>query len=450
MAEIAPFRALRYNPERVPDLALVVSPPYDVISPEGQERYHARHPYNVIRLILARDAAPGTREPTRYERAGAAFKQWQAEGILRRDREPALCLAEQTLSLGPDRLLRRRGLLAMVHLAAYEERVILPHERTFAKYKADRLALMQAAPANLEAILGFYPGPAEAIRTALDRGMAAEPVADFTDEDGTRQRLWMLRDPAEVRAIAEALRARPVIIADGHHRYETALQFRAERRAAAGAPGEGARRPHEFVLMQLTGADDPGLVILPTHRLIRQHPPVGPSRLPAALGRSFRVEPRLLDAGDPSRSLAAVLAEVADRGRRVPTFAVYAGGPEILLISLQEQGIVDDLQAAGHSPAYARLDVAILHHLVLERILGLRAAGAGDDAIAYTRDAVEAVKAVAAGEAHLALLQNPPLVSQVEAVALAGERMPQKSTYFYPKLVSGLVISPLDPSETIG
>ena len=450
MAEIAPFRALRYNPQLVPDLEPVVSPPYDVISPEGQERYHARHPYNVIRLILAKDASPGTTEPTRYERAGAAFKQWQAEGILRRDEEPALYLSEQTFSLGPEHRVRRRGFMAMVRLAAYEEEVIQPHERTFAKYKADRLALMQAAPANLEAILGFYPGPAETVRAVLERGMAATPVADFTDEDGTCQRLWILRDRGEVRIITEALRARPVIIADGHHRYETALQFRAERRAAAGAPGEGDRQPHEFVLMHLTCTDDPGLVILPTHRLIRQRSSVERTALPDALGRFFRVESRPLDTGNPSRSLPPVLAELADRGRQAPAFAVYAGGPEILLLNLQEQRIVDDLQGAGHSAAYARLDVAILHHLVLERVLGIRSAGMADDAITYTRDAAQAVQAVAAGEAHLALLQNPPLVSQVEAVALAGERMPQKSTYFYPKLLSGLVISPLDPSETIG
>jgi len=450
MAEIAPFRALRYNSQLVPDLAPVVSPPYDVISPEGQERYHARHPYNVIRLILARDAIPGTAEPTRYERAGAVFKQWQAEGILRRDAEPALYLAEQTFSLGPGHRVRRRGVMAMVRLAAYEEGVILPHERTFAKYKADRLALMQAAPANLEAILGFYPGPAETVHAVFERTTAANPLADFTDEDGTRQRLWALRDRGEARTLTEALRARPVIIADGHHRYETALQFRAERRAAAGAPGGDDRRPHEFVLMHLTCADDPGLVILPTHRLIRQRPPVARTALPDALGRFFRVELRPLDAGNPSQSLPPILAELADRGRRAPAFAVYAGGPEILLLTSHDQRVVDDLQRTGHSAVYAHLDVAILHHLVLEQVLGIRSVGAADDAITYTRDAVQAVQTVAAGEAHLTLLQNPPLVSQVQAIALAGERMPQKSTYFYPKLLSGLVISPLDPSETMG
>jgi uncharacterized protein (DUF1015 family) len=450
MAEIAPFRALRYDPQRVPDLAPVVTPPYDVISPEAQERYHARHPYNVVRLVLPKDAGQGTGEPSRYERAGAAFASWQAEGILRRDAEPALYLSEQTFSLGPGRRVRRCGIMAMVRLAEYEERLILPHERTFAKYKADRLALMQAAPANLEAIFGFYPGPAEPVGGILARHMATEPPVEFSDEDGTRQRLWVVRDRGDVRAIAEALRARPVIIADGHHRYETALQFRSERRAAAGASVDAERRPHEFVLMHLTCAEDPGLVILPTHRLIRQPPRMERTALPGALGRFFRVETRPLDSRNPTLSVRPVLAELAGRRRQAAAFAMYAGGTEILLLTLQDRDTVEEFLRAGHSPAYARLDVAILHRLVIEQILGLGPTGLADDAIGYTRDEAQAVQAVASGEAHLVLFQNPPEVSQVEAVARAGERMPQKSTYFYPKLLSGLVISPLDPSETIG
>jgi len=453
MAEIAPFRALRYDPQRVPDLAPVVTPPYDVISPEAQERYHARHPYNVVRLVLPKDAGQGTGEPSRYARAGAAFASWQAEGILRRDAEPALYLSEQTFSLGspgPGRRVRRCGVMAMVRLAEYEERLILPHERTFAKYKADRLALMHAAPANLEAIFGFYPGPAEPVGGIVGRHMAGQPAVDFADEDGTRQRLWVLHDRGDVRAITEALRERPIIIADGHHRYETGLQFRAERRAAAGASAQAERRPHEFLLMHLTCAEDPGLVILPTHRLIRQRPALERGALPGALGRFFRVETRPLDSRTPAPSVPPVLAELAERRRETTAFAVYAGGSELLLLTLHDRGVVDEFLRQGHSPTYARLDVAILHRLVIEQILGVGPTGAPDDAIGYTRDEVQAVQAVASGAAHLALFQNPPEVSQVEAIARGGERMPQKSTYFYPKLLSGLVISPLDPSETIG
>jgi uncharacterized protein (DUF1015 family) len=450
MAEIAPFRALRYNPQLVPELAPVVAPPYDVISPTAQERYYARHPFNVVRLILAKDARPGTREPSRYQRAGADFVSWREEGILRRDAEPALYLSEQVFSLGPGQPVRRCGIMAMVRLADYEERLILPHERTFAKYKADRLALMQAAPANLEAIFGFYPGPAEPVGSLLERHMATVPPVEFVDEEGTRQRLWVLHDRDDVRAISVALRDRPIIIADGHHRYETALQFRTERRAAAGPAADAGRRLHEFVLMHLTCAEDPGLVILPTHRLIRQRPGMERAALPRALGRFFHVEARPLDSRNPTLSVRPVLAELAERRRQGTAFAMYAGGAEMLLLTLQDPGVVDDFLREGHSPAYARLDVAILHRLVIDQILGVGPTGVADDAVGYTRDGDQAIQAVTSGEAHLALFQNPPEVSQVEAVARGGERMPQKSTYFYPKLLSGLVISPLDRSETVG
>jgi hypothetical protein len=201
--------------------------------------------------------------------------------------------------------------------------------------------------------------------------------------------------------------------------------------------------------MHLTSAEDPGLVILPTHRLIRRRPGAERTALPGALGRCFRIETRPLDSRNPAPSVRPVLAELAERRRLAPTFAFYAGGAEILLLTLQDQGIVSELLREGHSPAYARLDVAILHRLVIEQILGVGPVGVADDAIGYTRDGAQAIQAVVSGEAHVALLQNPPEVSQVEAVARGGERMPQKSTYFYPKLLSGLVISPLDPSETL-
>ncbi|MBI4572757.1 MAG: DUF1015 domain-containing protein [candidate division NC10 bacterium] len=448
MAEIIPFRALRYNPQVVSDLKLVVTPPYDVISPEAQERYHARHPHNVVRLILAKDA--GGEAPDRYERAARTFAAWQAEGILTRDPEPGIYVAEQEFSVGEGHRIRRRGLLAMMRLAAYEEKIVFPHERTFAKYREDRLRLMRACPANLEPIFGFYPGPDGSVCTVLDRSMEAVPQVDFVDEDGTRQRLWILPEPAAVAALTQAFRDRPVIIADGHHRYETALNFRQERRARDAAPPDvQRRRPDDFVLMYLVSAQDPGLLILPTHRVIRQRPLLARDALRRALERYFRIEVCLLDPGNPVMSLRIALADIHRRRQNAVAFGLYAGDGELLVLELGDQTAVHDLIAAGHSPEYARLDVAILHGVVIERVLGIQATGQADDTIQYTRDEGQALQAVAAGDAHLALFQNPPRVEQVQAVALAGERMPQKSTFFYPKVLSGLVINPLDPAELV-
>ncbi|MBI4840338.1 MAG: DUF1015 domain-containing protein, partial [candidate division NC10 bacterium] len=240
-----------------------------------------------------------------------------------------------------------------------------------------------------------------------------------------------------------------VIIADGHHRYETALNFRDECRARDTAPPEVQRRRLDtFVLMYLVSAGDPGLVILPTHRLIRQRPVLAREALRQALGRYFRVEAIPLDPGNPVISLRIVLADLHRRRRDAVAFGLYAGGQEVLVLELGDEAVFRSLVAAGHSPEYARLDVAILHQVVIEQILGIQPTGQADDSIRYTRDEAAALEAVASGETHLALFQNPPRVEQVQAVALAGERMPQKSTFFYPKVLSGLVINPLDPTES--
>ena len=446
MAEIIPFRALRYDPQLVPDLAKVVTPPYDVISPDAQGRYYARHPYNVIRLILAKDAPPGSARGTRYEAAARTYAAWRRDGVLRRDATPTLYLYEQEFPWGDGRRLRRRGLLAMLRLHDYADGVVFPHEQTFSRHKNDRLQLMRACPADLEAILGFTPGPNPAVGTILDRYMETDPAIRLVDEDGIGHRVWLLQAPAEVAAIQAALRDRPVVIADGHHRYETALNFRDERQTRDPAPPEVARRRLDsFVLMNLVLADDPGLVILPTHRVIRGRPACLGEVLRATLRRHFAITTFPLDVADPLPWLRRALD---DLGRRKGiACGLYAGGPEVLVLELVDESIPQILRAEGRAPEYARLDVAVLHRLVIEGILEVPAAQQSDDAIQYTRDEAEALRAVMSGEAPLALFLNSPRVEQVQAVAMAGERMPQKSTFFFPKVLSGLVISPLDPGE---
>jgi len=450
MAEIIPVRPLRYNPQFVPDLKLVVAPPYDVISPEAQERYHARHPQNVVRLILAKEGGDAASGRDRYDRAARTFAAWQSEGILRRDPEGGIYLYEQEFSVGEEHRITRRGFMALMRLANYEEKVVFPHERTFAKYREDRLRLMRACPANLEPIFAFTPGSDGSIRAILDHRMDADPHVQLVDEDGIRHRLWILREPSAVAALIQALRDRPVVIADGHHRYETALSFRDERRAQDTAPPKvERRRVHNHILTYLVSAEDPGLIILPTHRVIRQRPALGGDALRRALARHFHVETVALDPANPVMTLRIVLADLSRRRREAVVFGLFAGGQEMLALQLTDMAVIDNLVAAGHSPEYARLDVAILHQVVIEQILGIQPTGEADDSIYYTRDEAQPLTAVASGEAHLALFQNAPRVEQVQAVAMAGERMPQKSTFFYPKLLSGLVINPLDPGELV-
>jgi uncharacterized protein (DUF1015 family) len=448
MAEIIPFRALRYNPRLVPDLERVVAPPYDVISPEAQERYHARHPYNVVRLILGKDEASGTEDDNRYTRAAATFADWRRAGILHRDPVPSMYLYEQEFSVGDGPRLRRRGFLALVRLHEYAERAILPHERTFSRYKDDRLRLMRACPANLEAILGFYPGPNPTVTATLDRHAEVDPTVRLLDEDGVGHRLRPLRDPADLETLQAAVRDRPVVIADGHHRYETALNFRNEARERDPLPPEAARdRLDGYVLMNLVQADDPGLVILPTHRVIRRRPICAGAELRAVLARHFRVRSVALDPADPVRRLRVALADIARRQGAGIACAVYDGGGEVLVLELTDPAASQALLAEGHAPAFARLDVAVLHRLLIEGVLGVPSAAQADDSIRYTRDESQALAEVSAGKAAAAVFLNAPRVEQVQAVAMAGERMPQKSTYFYPKVLSGLVMSPLDAED---
>jgi uncharacterized protein (DUF1015 family) len=438
MAHIAPFRALRYDPERLPDLATVVTPPYDVISPEAQLRYLQRHPHNFVRLILAREDPPDESGLDRYDRAGRAYRDWRQSGVLRQDPAPAVYLYEQGFVSG-GRSLRRRGFLAALRLEAYEAGTVFPHERTFSRHKDDRLRLMRACPANLEAILGFYAGPAAPVTELLERGMALPPTVALTDEAGESHRLWPLTDPGEIRLLQAVLADRPVFIADGHHRYETALHYRDERRRQTGAAGES-----DFVLTNLIHAEDPGLLILPTHRIVRQRPTLSGAALRAGLGRHFQVAEVSVDPSRPEAALQTVLADLLAAGRERPVFALYMGGSVILRLALRDEGGIETPAAAGQPESAMRLPVAVLHRLVIGELFGIAGSGAGDESLGYTRDAEEAFRAVADGGAHAALFLNPPRVEDVRVIASEGGRMPQKSTYFYPKVLSGLVVRPLE------
>jgi len=256
--------------------------------------------------------------------------------------------------------------------------------------------------------------------------------------------VWLVCDQAEIEAIATALRDRPVIIADGHHRYETALNFRNERQASDALPRDATRPPLDgFVLMNLVPGDDPGLVILPTHRVIRHRPARTGEGLRAAVARHFAVRPFPLDDADPVRSLRAALAALAQRPQGAIACALYAGGPEALILDLTDPSTSQALLAEGRAAPLASLDVAVLHRLLIETVLGIPATSQTDDAIQYTRDESQALISVRGGGAAVAVFLNPPRVEQVQAVAMAGDRMPQKSTFFFPKVLSGLVVNPL-------
>ena len=450
MAVIAPFRGLRYNPELVRDLSLVVAPPYDVISPESQRAFHARHDQNVIRLILGEVCEGDDTERNWYRRAGDDFRRWQAEKILIRDPAPSMYLYQQMFQAPGGTEMTRRGLIALVRLEDFGGRTVFPHERTMAAPKEDRLRLMQSCHANLSPIFGIYPGPLIVVDRLFIAEEEREPTIDLRDWDGIRHRIWTFEDREEIESVRDAFGSTPIFIADGHHRYETALAFRDLMRAKdRGDHSANNRRPYNYIMMTLVSADDPGLVILPIHRLLRQLPGGGLDAYLAQVPQQIGVE-RVPLPVNPEAGAEAILGRLQATGSGIHRFGLYVGGESAYLLTLADERILETEVAQGKPTIYKRLDVTILHALLIDGPQRRQGQAAlPDDALNYIHDAVEAVRLVQRGEWGAAFLLNPTKIKEVQAVAGAGVRMPPKSTFFYPKLLTGLVIHPILLDEVV-
>ncbi len=447
MAEIVPLAGLRYNTEAVKNLADVVTPPYDIIDNAAQERYYERHPYNIIRLEYGKTKPDDTPQDNRYTRAASIFRAWREKRVLVQDTPPVFYLYEQEFELKGTKMVRT-GFICGVKLEPYARGVILPHEETIPKHKADRLELLRACRANFSPIFGLYTDEGALAENVLRKSAAGRsPDVHFTDDQGETHRLWVIGDRQTIKSVQGILAGKRIYIADGHHRYETALAYMEEREASgqkAHVLADSGEPAYRYVMMTLVNLYDPGLVILPTHRLIVDSP-LTAGELLARLAEDFTVEE--ITGGGEERGAEKLLSAMKERqrtGAGAHAFGMYAGGGKFYLLTVKDNGVIKKFMPAEKSPAWQSLDVSILHKLVMERHLGigeeLRAEG---EHLAYTRCPHEAVAAVDAGECQLAFFLNPTPVEDVIAVASAGEKMPQKSTYFYPKLVTGLVINPV-------
>lgn len=434
MADVQPLRGIRYTSGRVGDLSRIVTPPYDVISPEAQAGYYARNPHNVIRLELGQEYTEDTPLNNRYTRAAATFAEWRLDGILRQEMMHSYYLYQQRFSYD-NQSYTRTSLLARVRLEPWSKRVVLPHEHTLAKAKSDRLQLLRACAANLSPIMCLYDDPQGRIRRLLS-AYAEQAEVQVTDEINEGHILHPISDEQVVERIIDFFLPRSLYIADGHHRYETALQYRAEIQ----------EQRHElldtdaanFVLMALIDIEDPGLLVLPTHRLLFNLSHETLSRLTAEnLARYFSVE--TLEGHESGDDL---LARLTEAGTAQPAL-VLSVMEQNWLLRINEAGR-QRMQASRHSEAWNELDVAIAHTLIVEDILGLTEQDmTAGTYLRYTRDANLAIADVQTGAAQAAILLNATRVRQICDVAEADDRMPQKSTYFYPKLITGLVMNPL-------
>ncbi len=431
MADIRPFSALRYNLRQVSP-SQVVTQPYDKITPAMQERYYAASPYNLVRIILGRrETADNTAENV-YTRAREYGRKWRAAGILEKDAAPSIYAYSQSFTAPSGANCERRGFIALGRVEDYSAKVVFRHEQTLAKPKADRLDLLQATRTHYEQLFLLYEDAGE-----IDALLATsqKPEIDVSDEYGVAHRVWQITDARTIASVQEKMRDQKLVIADGHHRYETALNFRNECRAAAKDSNLDA--PYEFVMMTFVNMNDPGLLVLPTHRVVHSLDSFSAENFQHAAHQFFAIEN--VDAGIAAEKAAEILR---DQGR---------AGTALLAITPDRAFLLHSPKPAaakflsGLSDRQQSLDVVQLHKCLLEGVLKLSEESIRNQQnLSYLRDAGEAISQVRNREANIAFLMNPCPVRAVRDVAFAGEVMPQKSTDFYPKLLSGLTAYALD------
>jgi len=444
MAIISPFRAWRYNPEQVP-VQQVATQPYDKITPAMQERYYQASPYNLVRIILGKRQPDDGATENVYSRAAAAFKSWRQTGVLRQDPAPSLYRYSQTFKLPPGvpgtgQQAERRAFIALGRIESYSAGVIFRHEQTLAQPKADRLDLLRATRAHFGQIFMLY-NAAGTVDALLDSATATPPDIEVTDEYDVVHRVWRVSDTSVIASVHKQMRDRKLIIADGHHRYETALTYRNERRAAAET-GSGLPTAYDSVMMTFVDMDrpdkdQPGLVILPTHRLVFGLPSFSAARFQEEAKKFFNLEEV-----DPGIDATRATAILQNAGRAGTALLVVTAGRAFLLHTPKAIGtpVFGNLSLSQQA-----LDVVQLHKCLLEGVLNIsEEAIRNQENVTYCREASEALAQVQNGKVQAAFLMNPAKIQQVRDIAFAGQVLPQKSTDFYPKLLSGLTIYALE------
>lgn len=431
MAKVGPFKGIFYSQEKVEKLAEVTAPPYDVISAEAQHRYYERHPHNIIRLILGEEFPSDNPKNNRYTRARECLEEWEREGVFVRDDRPSFYLYQQKYSFaGKERTIN--GLVSLVRLEELGSG-ILPHEKTMPKPKRDRLSLIRACQANLDQIFALYSDSQDRIKPIFEKSLAASRlVAETTDEDGVGHRIYRMSDE-DSQKIVEILRDKALFLADGHHRYETALAYQEEKRRKFPDLDD---QPYDYVMMMLVNLESENLTVSPNHRLLKNLPISG-SALQEKLANFFEIEK--VENRVARKTLTDLLAK---RGKNKHAFVLYSKDEGFFLLTLKDEKTAEKTINKQHSAEWKHLDVSILHSLILEHILGFTEKELeGNKVISVTQDANKAIKLVDEGSYAGALFLNPTKISDIRTIASKGERMPQKSTYFYPKLLSGLILN---------
>jgi uncharacterized protein (DUF1015 family) len=437
MVRIAPFPGVFYNPKKIRDLTRVVTPPYDVISPEEQEKLYRKSPYNFVRLDFSQEPDPYTAVPE-------LFANWQAEGIFERDQEPAIYFAVHKFALKDGEIKERQGFYALTQLQDFSSGEIRPHEKTLEAPKQDRLQLMLASNAQLSSIFGLYSQPKGSINRILSEQTEGKaPFIEVKLDSGDECRLWRITDPALIREIQCEMKEQRLVIADGHHRYEATLGYRDRMRSNGASTG---RESFNYIMTYFANMNDESLVILPTHRLVRGYKPKPFLQLEEALQAYFYIE-QYPKTPEGKSSFLKALKNSGKKQRVIG--ASFKRDPRYLILRLKNKRIMQRL-AKDLSAPLRELEVSILHHLIVDHILGLLPEQqTNGETIHYSQDEEAVLQALEKEDYQAAFLLNATKSADILKIVDSGETMPQKSTYFYPKLISGLVVNTIDPLEEI-
>ena len=435
MATILPFKGLRYNPEKIKDISKVIPPPYDVISEKERADYYQLHPDNIIRLILSKDLPGDDQSNNKYTRSAESFYTWRKEEILKEEAEPAIYIYAQEFTMSGKEYIRR-GFISLVKLEDFQTGEIYPHEHTLAKPKEDRMNLMKACNANLSQVFTFFEDEDAKISSFLHKVSEGDTDIDFTDIYGVKNSLWAIKDKAVIEELIVQMKDRALFIADGHHRYETALFYRDLVKGTEKEQDSNEDSPADYIMMMCVSMEDPGLQILPTHRLARNIKNLDPEKVKSSLNEIFDISD--LGSDCDAETLEQKLREDSHKHK----IAMYIGESDkkFYILTLRDEKLLDPI-LTGEYIEWKSIDTGILHGVIFDRALGIQAKNISkSENVKYNQGVEDSVAKVNAGEYQIAFFLNPTKIGQIKDIATKRHKMPPKATYFYPKLMTGMVV----------
>jgi uncharacterized protein (DUF1015 family) len=444
VVKIFPFQGILYNEDRLKNFSKVFTPPYDVISTEEQDYFYNVHDFNFVRLILGKEFPGDGEYNNKYVRAAAFMDGWLRHKILQRDEKPAFYIYEQKFSY-KGKKFTRLGFIGLLRLEDMGRGKVFPHEETHSRPKLDRLQLMRATSSNLESIFCLYSDTKNKVTKILKKFTQKKPVLEVTDQDKVTHRIWRIDRKPTIAKIVREMRDKTIFIADGHHRYEASQRYKNELKMNNTKFSE--EEAYNHIMIYFDALEDKGLLVLPIHRAICNLAYFNPAKFENDLKQYFEIKAYKATKKTASRVRRKLMKDLEKSGLEKHAFGMYLGSNHFYLLTLKGDNIIDEMVEEEKPKAWKRLDTTILHYAVFESILGI--ANETEEKLIYVKDDEEAIKLVDEGKCQVAFLLNATKVEEITSIASKLVKMPQKSTFFYPKLLSGLVVNKIEHGEKI-